>query len=117
VRLIRNCIQFQKSKRPIRQPQGLLKEIEVPEIPHQFVAIDHAGPLPVTDRGNKYIIVYIDMLTKHVTAKATNDQTAKITATFLMEDYVTKFGPPSKIFADRGTNFFVQNSVNSRLWE
>lgn len=61
--------------------------------------------LPRSDAGNRYLIVFIDYLTKWVEAFATPNQTSLTIARLLVENVVTRHGVPNELLSDRGTNF------------
>jgi len=106
---IRNCEGCQTGKRPYRPPQGLLQPMPIPDTPHSFLAIDFAGPLPLTEAGNRYYIIAICMLTRYVTTEATPDQTSATAAKFLLNNIITKFGPPAVMLSDRGKSFMSKS--------
>lgn len=56
--------------------------------PFESIAIDIAGPFPVTDGGNKFIpfIVEIDYFSKQVEAYALSNQVATTVAEVLVKD-------------------------------
>ena len=68
------------------------------------VGVDVLGPLPQTKKGNKYVIVITDYLTRFVLAVATRDQTAETTAHALMEKFL-EYGLPERLITDNGPNF------------
>ena len=61
--------------------------------------------LPRSHNGNRYLVVFIDYLTKWVEAFATPDQTALTIARLLVEEVVTRHGMPNTLLSDRGANF------------
>ena len=61
--------------------------------------------LPRSHNGNRYLIVFIDYLTKWVEAFAAPDQTALTIARLLVEEVVTRHGVPNTLLSDRGANF------------
>lgn len=73
--------------------------------PFHTVGIDYIGPLPETDKGNRYIVVCVDYLTKWVEAKAVPIATAFETAEFLYNDVIARHGCPRRIISDQGTHF------------
>nr|GEW01447.1 reverse transcriptase domain-containing protein [Tanacetum cinerariifolium] len=63
----------------------------------------HQGPFP-SSRGNKYILVAIDYLSKWVEAKALSTNDARVVVKFL-KSLFAQFGTPHAIISDRGTHF------------
>ena len=61
--------------------------------------------LPLTKRGNKYALVFMDYLTKWPEVFAICDQTAPTIARHLVEHIITRHGVPNQILSDRGANF------------
>ncbi|GKF42834.1 reverse transcriptase domain-containing protein, partial [Tanacetum coccineum] len=65
--------------------------------------IDLMGPFP-SSRGNKYILVAVDYLSKWVEAKALPTNDARVVIKFL-KSLFSRFGAPRAIISDRGTHF------------
>ncbi|GJS50635.1 reverse transcriptase domain-containing protein [Tanacetum coccineum] len=61
------------------------------------------GPFP-SSRGNKYILVAVDYLSKWVEAKALPTNDARVVVKFL-KSLFARFGTPRAIISDRGTYF------------
>ncbi|GJU22504.1 reverse transcriptase domain-containing protein [Tanacetum coccineum] len=61
------------------------------------------GPFP-SSRGNKYILVAVDYLSKWVEAKALPTNDARVVVKFL-KSLFSRFGAPRAIISDRGTHF------------
>jgi hypothetical protein len=103
----------------ICQRQGRPKRMEpLHPIPvgHPFdrVGIDYVGPLPRTTKGNRYIIVATEYLTKWVEATATPDCTSQTTAQFIYSEIICRHGAPKEILTDRATSF--QNELINALF-
>jgi hypothetical protein len=73
--------------------------------PFEQLGIDFVGPLKVSSKGNRYIIVATDYLTKWPEAKPIPRATALEAANFLYESIICRHGVPSKIISDHGTAF------------
>ncbi|GKB02736.1 reverse transcriptase domain-containing protein [Tanacetum coccineum] len=65
--------------------------------------INFMGPFP-SSRGNKYILVAVDSLSKWVEAKALPINDARVVVKFL-KSLFARFGTPRAIISDRGTHF------------
>ncbi|GJY14613.1 reverse transcriptase domain-containing protein [Tanacetum coccineum] len=65
--------------------------------------IDFMGPFP-SSRGNKYILVAVDYLSKWVEAKALPTNDTRVVVKFL-KSLFTQFDAPRAIISDRGTYF------------
>ena len=73
--------------------------------PFDKIGIDIKGPLPVTTKGNRYIVVAMDYFTKWPEARAIPDAKANTVAKFLFEKIISRHGVPKEILSDRGTSF------------
>nr|GEU94471.1 reverse transcriptase domain-containing protein [Tanacetum cinerariifolium] len=66
--------------------------------------IDFMGPF-LSSRGNKYILVAVDYLSKWVKAKALPTNDARVVCKFL-KSLFARFGSPRAIISDHGTHFY-----------
>ncbi|GJZ90889.1 reverse transcriptase domain-containing protein [Tanacetum coccineum] len=80
-------------------PQNSIQVCEIFDI----WGIDFMGPFP-SSRGNKYILVAVDYLSKWVEAKALPTNDARVVCKFL-KSLFARFGAPRAIISDRGTHF------------
>nr|GEZ10488.1 reverse transcriptase domain-containing protein [Tanacetum cinerariifolium] len=71
------------------------------------------GPFP-SSKGNKYILVVVDHLSKWVEAKVLPTNDARVVVKFL-KTLFSRFGTPKAIISDRGTHFC--NNQFSRVME
>jgi hypothetical protein len=71
----------------------------------EWVAVDILGPLPVTAKGNKYILVIVDHFTKWTESVALPNQTAENVARAFVDEFVCRFGTPLQLHSDQGSNF------------
>ena len=72
--------------------------------PLDRMGTDLLGPLPVTPRGNKYILTITDYFTTWVEIFAVPDQTAVTYAQTMLNEVVCRFGCPLAIHSDQGRN-------------
>lgn len=59
----------------------------------------------MTENGNRYVVVFLDYLTKWVEAFAIPDQSATTIARILVEEIFCRHGAPEHLLSDRGANF------------
>ncbi|GJZ72369.1 reverse transcriptase domain-containing protein [Tanacetum coccineum] len=80
-------------------PQNAIQVCEIFDV----WGIDFMGPFP-SSRGNKYILVAVDYLSKWVEAKALPTNDARVVCKFL-KSLFARFRTPRAIISDRGTHF------------
>ena len=67
--------------------------------------MDIIGPLPKTERGNRYILTVVDHFTKHVEAYPLETLNSVSVARAFLNEFVSRFDVPYVIHTDQGTNF------------
>ncbi|GJS56511.1 reverse transcriptase domain-containing protein [Tanacetum coccineum] len=80
-------------------PQNSIQVCEIFDV----WGIDFMGPFP-SSRGNKYILVVVDYLSKWVETKALPTNDARVVVKFL-KSLFARFGTPRTIISDHGTHF------------
>ncbi|UYV81352.1 hypothetical protein LAZ67_20000902, partial [Cordylochernes scorpioides] len=115
-RYVAHCKECQRRKGENKLPAGKLIPIQPPSFPFQKIGMDLLGRFPLSDKGNRWIIVCTDYLTKYAIAKALPSGTAAEIATFILEEVILKHGAPREIITDRGRAFMSQmvKEVTSR---
>jgi transposase InsO family protein len=63
------------------------------------------GPLPVTDKGNKYLLTIVDHFTRFCEAITIPTPEAEVIAREFLMRVITLFGVPKKLLTDRGAAF------------
>ncbi|CAB1111159.1 unnamed protein product [Ectocarpus sp. CCAP 1310/34] len=98
------CQASKTSRRAHRWP---LVSLPLPSRPGEMVAFDILGPLPKTKRGNMYILLVVDLFSRHVEpyALTSEEKTAQGCATKLADDCVVRWGCPKYLLSDRGAEF------------
>ncbi|PRP77006.1 putative Reverse transcriptase [Planoprotostelium fungivorum] len=93
------CQQFNIVRRGYHPTRPILSKM-----PGHHLAIDLAGPLPTTNRGNNYLFIAVDICTRFCFLRPMVDKTSATTVTHLI-DYCTIFGFPRILQSDNGTEF------------
>ncbi|GJZ82697.1 reverse transcriptase domain-containing protein [Tanacetum coccineum] len=99
---VKNCDSCQRQGKTSQRDEMPQNSIQVCEI-FDVWGIDFMGPFP-SSRGNKYILVAVDYLSKWVEAKALPTNDARVVCKFL-KSLFARFGAPRAIISDRGTHF------------
>jgi hypothetical protein len=73
--------------------------------PMDRVGIDVIGPLPISKKNNKYILVIGDHFTRWMEAYPLPDQQSETIAQKLVLKFISRFGTPLEIHSDQGKNF------------
>ncbi|GJW92809.1 reverse transcriptase domain-containing protein [Tanacetum coccineum] len=100
--MIKSCDTCQRQGKISQRDEMPQNAIQVCEI-FDIWGIDFMGPFP-SSRGNKYILVAVDYLSKWVEAKALPTNDARVVVKFL-KSLFARFGTPRAIISDRGTHF------------
>nr|GEZ22269.1 reverse transcriptase domain-containing protein [Tanacetum cinerariifolium] len=100
--LVKSCDSCQrqgKISQRDKMPQNVIQVCEIFDV----WGIDFMGPFS-SSRGNKYILVAVDYLSKWVEARALPTNDARVVVKFLKSIFA-RFGTPRAIISDRGTHF------------
>ncbi|GJR43412.1 reverse transcriptase domain-containing protein [Tanacetum coccineum] len=100
--LIKSCDACQRQGKISHRDEMPQNAIQVCKI-FDVWGIDFMGPFP-SSRGNKYILVAVDYLSKWVKAKALPTNDARVVVKFL-KSLFSRFGAPRAIINDRETHF------------
>nr|GEV36744.1 reverse transcriptase domain-containing protein [Tanacetum cinerariifolium] len=93
------CQRHGKISQRDEMPQNAIQVCEI----FNVWGIDFMGPFP-SSKGNKYILVVIDYLSKLVEAKALPTNDTRVVVKFL-KSLFARFGTPRAIISDLGTHF------------
>jgi transposase InsO family protein len=94
-----------KSGRVVPAPLGELPETHSP---FELTSIDICGPYPVSEKGNRYLLTFIDHFTRFPEAVPIPKQDAETVARALLVNVFSRHGCPRVLSSDRGTNFLSE---------
>nr|GFA95379.1 reverse transcriptase domain-containing protein [Tanacetum cinerariifolium] len=100
--LVKHCDSCQRQGKISQRDEMPQNSIQVCEI-FDVWGIDFMGPFP-RSKGNKYILIAVDYLSKWVEAKALPTNDARVVVKFL-KSLFSRFRTPKAIISDRGTHF------------
>nr|GFB68590.1 putative nucleotidyltransferase, ribonuclease H [Tanacetum cinerariifolium] len=100
--LVKRCDSCQRQGKVSQKdemPQNFIQIFEIFDV----WGIEFMGPF-LSSKGNKYILVAVDYLSKWVEANALPTNDARVVVKFL-KSLFSRFGTPKAIISDRGTHF------------
>jgi transposase InsO family protein len=100
---VKSCANCQSRKQSTARPAGLLQPIHT-DHPGQVWSVDIYGPLPVSEKGNKYVFAFTDHFTRWVEAWATSEVSSEVVAKLLVR-VVHRYGCMEQLLSDRGSQF------------
>ncbi|GJT09900.1 reverse transcriptase domain-containing protein [Tanacetum coccineum] len=100
--MIKSCDACQRQGKISHRDEMPQNAIQVCKI-FDVWGIDFMGPFP-SSRGNKYILVAVDYISKWVEAKALPTNDARVVVKFF-KSLFSRFGTPRAIISDHGTHF------------
>jgi len=68
-------------------------------------SLDFAGPLPVTSRHNRYVLVMVEHFSKWIELVALPDKSSEGVAYAFLDRVLSHFGAPAEVLTDQGTEF------------
>ena len=100
---IATCEECSKHKKYRAYKTAPLQPIPVGQ-PFDRVQLDLIGPFPLSQKKNKYILVFVDAKTKWCKACAIPTMDSKQIAQAFFDLIITRYGAPHTILSDRGAN-------------
>ena len=101
---IRKCAMCSSRKQPPRKAKSKMKVYNV-GAPMERVALDILGPLPLSEKGNKYALIVSDYFTRWAEGyPMPNMETKTIVDNFVL-NFICRFGVPKQIHTDQGRQF------------
>ena len=101
----RSCTVCGAQKSPMKHRRAPMEVDTQTSKPMQRVAMDILGPLPLTPRLNKYILVIGDYFTKWTEAFPMPDMETGTVARLFVNEFVVRYGAPACLHTDQGRNF------------
>jgi hypothetical protein len=101
---IQSCQECMQAKGPKTRSRGRMMQYSS-GAPFERIAMDIAGPFPISASGNRYVLVVMDYFSKWPEVYAIPNQEAKTIADVFVKNWVCRFGVPIELHSDQGRNF------------
>ena len=104
---VRRCLKCQARKTSRQTIRWPVLPIPLPNSPGVAISVDYFGPLPITARGNSYILLFTDRFGRRADmfAVTTAEFAAEGTANILVNRFIPLWGCPSTLLSDNGPQF------------
>ena len=104
---IRRCYACQARKKTRDTARWPLVSLPLPSGSGQRVAFDLPGPLQRTYQGNEYVLLVVDLFSRHAEgyALSADEKTTQGCAAKLVHDYIPRWGYLHTFLSDRGPEF------------
>ncbi|VDI26371.1 Hypothetical predicted protein [Mytilus galloprovincialis] len=101
---VNQCEICGERKNPPNKKRHCMKSYVVGD-PFERIATDIAGPFPITDNKNRYILVVGDYFSKLTKAYAMQDIQAKTVANIIFRASIKRYGCPIEVHSDQGKQY------------
>ncbi|CAG2228923.1 unnamed protein product [Mytilus edulis] len=100
---VANCVECVTRKNPSRTAKAPLQP-HYSGAPFEKIAIDILE-VPMSDQGNRFIVVIGDYFSKWAEAFPLKNHTAPVIAEILIDQFISRFGAPFQLHSDQGPEF------------
>lgn len=101
---VKKCLICQKNKSG-KQTKMEMMISDTAQKPFEKVYLDIVGPLPVSEKGSKYILTFLDDLTRFFDCFAICDAEAITVANCFYKNIILRYQIPKRLITDQGSNF------------
>lgn len=102
--VLRNCVECDRVRSTFNSPQPELHPLPIQGLGYRW-SFDLAGPLPKTERGNRYVMVGIEHFSKWCILAPLAGKQSELTAQVLLDRVLSVWGAPAVVLTDQGTEF------------
>jgi hypothetical protein len=104
---LRECRKCGGGKGPRPWTSGRMQRMPVTDLmgPFSLLVVDAVGSLPETEKGNKYILVFVDYFTRWAETFAVSGLDSVTFFDTMINGVVARHGVPARLLSDNGGNF------------
>ena len=105
---VKKCKFCSRRKVNTQQAKVPIQKFPIPPYPFFRCHLDFIGPLPMSKSGNTFALVAKDALSKWPEVFGTPECTAAMTAEYLVDEIICRYGSIQELVSDRGHEFINQ---------
>jgi len=112
---VARCLPCDRTRSRLAEVKQELQSLPLVEMGMRW-SLDFAGNLPVTARGNRYVLVLVDHASKWAEAEATPDKSAETVKRVFLQSVLARFGGCREVLTDQGREFRGSLRSYSMSW-
>jgi hypothetical protein len=101
---VSKCMACDRVRSSFNAPTPHLHPLPIMGLGYRW-SLDFAGPLPVTSRHNRYVLVMVEHFSKWIELVALPDKYSEGVAYAFLDRVLSHFGAPAEVLTDQGTEF------------
>ncbi|CAM6086541.1 unnamed protein product [Calypogeia fissa] len=102
--LVARCMVCDRVRASFNAPTPQLHPLPIMGLGYRW-SLDFAGPLPLTVRHHRYVLVMVEHFFKWIELVALPDKASEGTAYEFLDRVLSHFGAPAEVLTDQGTEF------------
>jgi hypothetical protein len=102
--MVARCVVCDRVRASFNTPMPQLQPLPIMGLGYRW-SLDFVGPLPVTPRHNKYVLVMIEHFSKWIELVALPDKFSEGAAYSFLDRVLSRFGVPVEVLTDQGREF------------
>ncbi len=103
-RLVSHCMVCDRVRASFNAPIPQLHPFPIMGLGYRW-SLDFAGPLPLTVRHNRYVLVMVEHFSKWIELVPSPDKSNERVAYALFDRVFSHFGAPAQVLIDQGMKF------------
>lgn len=104
LRYVRSCDVCKAQKPEQKVPHGVMSSRKISK-PWEVVSTDLIGPLPLSYKRNRYVLVVTDLFTKYTLLFPLKSATSESCVKYIEEHVFMHFGVPERLICDNGKQY------------
>jgi hypothetical protein len=102
--MVARCVVCDRVCASFNAPMPQLQPLPIMGLGYRW-SLDFVGPLPITPRHNKYVLVMIEHFSKWIELVALPDKFSEGAAYSFLDRVLSRFGAPAEVLTDQGREF------------